>query len=273
MVGPDLRDPPVLRSAVAQQHEPVCAGIGAVEHAEAVGRRSHVEDRPDLAVHDREWRESFHHLRVGLVDEPAGQPPVFVDVEVAVLNQQRHLERRPFRQPEVALPVVTHDPESREPGVDVELGDAHDVVVVPEQRRPLVHRVAAERGLTRGEEVLGPAVLRGGCETAVQVDDRVPGQSGRVFVRRTTAQARKALYGHTVGVDRLRGDSDGDGEGPLQLVAPFDRDRLPAFGLDRGAWNRPLEAPDARRGKVAVEAVFAGANAYGQPAVMLQCEP
>ena len=169
-------DPLELGAAVAQQDEPVGAGVGAVEHAEAVGRRLHVEDRPDLAVHDRERREGLHHLRVGLVDEPAGQPPVLVEVEVAVLDQQRHLERRSFRQLELALALVTHDPEPREPGVDVELGDAHDVVVVPEQRRPLVHRVVEDGGLARGEEVLGPAVVRGGREAAVQVDDGVAGQ-------------------------------------------------------------------------------------------------
>jgi hypothetical protein len=84
---------------------------------------------------------------------------LLVDVEVAVLNQQRHFEWRSFRQPEVALPVVAHDPESREPRVDVELGDAHDVVVVPEERRALFHWVVEDGGLARGEDVLGPAVV------------------------------------------------------------------------------------------------------------------
>jgi hypothetical protein len=93
------------------------------------------------------------------VDEPAGEPPLLVEVEVAVLNQQRHLERRSFRQAELALAVIAHDPEPREPDVDVELGDPHDVVVVPEQCRPLVHRVVGQGGLARGEEVLGPAVV------------------------------------------------------------------------------------------------------------------
>jgi hypothetical protein len=97
VVRADLRDPLEFRSAVAQQHEPIRAGVGAVEHAEAVGRRLDVEDRPDLAVDDSERRERFHHFGVGLVNQSAGQPPLLVEVEVAVLNQQRHFERRCFR--------------------------------------------------------------------------------------------------------------------------------------------------------------------------------
>ena len=39
VVGADLRDPVELRLAVAEQDEPVGAGVGAVDHAEAVGGR------------------------------------------------------------------------------------------------------------------------------------------------------------------------------------------------------------------------------------------
>jgi hypothetical protein len=56
------------------------------EHPEAVHRGLDVEHRPDLAVDHRERRESLHHFRVGLVDEPAGQLTVLVDVEVPVLQ-------------------------------------------------------------------------------------------------------------------------------------------------------------------------------------------
>jgi hypothetical protein len=100
----------------------------------------------------------------------------------------------------------------------------------------------------------------------------MPRQLGRVAVRLARTQARKALHGHAVRVHCLRGNSHGDGEGALQLVAPLDRDRLPALGLDRRAWNRPFEAPDARSGEVAVEPVVAGTHAHGQPAVMLRGE-
>ena len=270
MVGADLRDPLHLRNAVAEQHEPVGARIGAVEHADAVRRRLDVKDRPDLAVHDGEGREGFHHLRVGLVDELAGQPPFLVHIEVAVLDQQRHFVRRPFRQPELALPVVAHDPEPRESRVDVELGDAHDVVVVPEQRRALVHRVVEDGGLAGSEKVLGPAVGGGWRETAVQVHDRVAGQAGCVAVRLAAAQAGKALHGYAVRVGRPRRHRVDDGERALQLVPPLDRYRLPALGLDRRARNRSLEAPDARGRQVAMELVRSGVHAHGQPTVTLR---
>jgi hypothetical protein len=120
--------------------------------------------------------------------------------------------------------------------------------------------------------VLGPAVVGGGFEPAVQVDDRVADQSGRVPVRLAPAQAGEALHWHTVGVGRLRGDGSGDWERALQLVPPLDRDRLPAPDLDRRARNHPSEAPDARHGKVAVKAVRSGADADRQPAVMLRRE-
>jgi hypothetical protein len=61
-------------------------------------------------------------------------------------------------------------------------------------------------------------------------------------------------------------------ERALQLVAPFDRHGLPALCLDRRAWNQPFEPPDARRGKVTVKLVPAGANAHRKPAVMLRCD-
>jgi hypothetical protein len=124
VVGADLRDALELRSAVAHENEPVRAGVGAVEHPEAVRRGLDVEHRPDLAVDDRERRESLHHLRVGLVDEPPGQLTLLVDVEVPALQQERHLERRPLGKAQFALTILTHDPEAREPRVDVQLGDA-----------------------------------------------------------------------------------------------------------------------------------------------------
>src|SRR6185437_16280045 len=99
------------------------AGVGAVEDAEAVGDRLYIQPRPDLAVDDREGGKCFHHLRVGLMDQLAGQPPGVVEVEVAVLDEQRHLERWPLRQGEFTLTMVTDNPEARQPGVDAELGD------------------------------------------------------------------------------------------------------------------------------------------------------
>src|SRR5207253_1644239 len=141
----------------------------------------------------------------------------------------RHLERRSFGQPELALLLVADDPEPGEPRVDVELGDAHDVIVVPEERRALVHRVVEDGGLAGGEQVLGPAVVGGWRETAVQVHHRVAGQPGCVAVRLAAAQAGKALHGYAVRVGRPRRHRVDDGERALQFVPPLDRYRLPAL--------------------------------------------
>jgi hypothetical protein len=43
------------------------------------------------------------------MDQAAGQPPLLVEVEVAVLNQQRQLERRAFGQLELPLALVADD--------------------------------------------------------------------------------------------------------------------------------------------------------------------
>ena len=244
VVGADLGDPLELRGAVAQQDQPVGAGVRAVQDAEAVGRRLHVEHRPDLAVHDRERRERLHHVGVGLVDEPAGQPSLLVEVEVAVLDQQRHLERRPLGQAELALALVADDPQPGEPRVDVELGDAHDVVVVPEQRRALVHRVVEDGGLAGREQVLGPAVVGGGREAAVQVHDGMAGQRGRV-VGRGSPPLRPGTHctGTPSASVAVGATVTATGSGPSQLVAPLDRDRLAALGLDRRPGNRRRRSP------------------------------
>ena len=120
---------------------------------------------------------------------PVSRPWV-VEVEVAVLNQQRQLERRALGQPELALALVADDPQPGQPGVHVELGDAHDVVVVPEQRRALVHRVMEDGVLARREQVLRPAVKGSRGEAAVQVHDGVTGERGRLLVGRAAAQSR-----------------------------------------------------------------------------------
>jgi hypothetical protein len=106
----------------------------------------------------------------------------------------------------------------------------------------------------------------------MKVHDRVPRQLGHVAVRLATAQAREALHGDAVAVGRLRDNGVGDREGAPRLVPPVDRDRLPALRLDRRAGDRPLEAPDDRGGKVAVERVLAGAYADGQATVVLRRE-
>src|SRR3989475_6873995 len=159
VVRSDLRDPIEVGITVADQDQSVGARVRGVDHAQAIDGWLHVKGRPDLAVDDGEWCESLQSLGVGLVNKAAGQPAMFVEVEVAVLNQQRYLERRPLWQTQLALALVAHDPQPSEPGVDVEPGDAHDVLVVPEQRRTLIHWGAEDSGLTGGKEALSPPVV------------------------------------------------------------------------------------------------------------------
>ncbi len=200
VVGSNLRNPIELGITIADQDQPVGARVGGVDHTQAVAGRLHFKRRPDLAVDDGEWCESLHHVGVGLVNKAAGQLALFIEVEIAVLDQQRYLERRPFRQTQLALALVPHDPQPGEPGVDVEPGDAHDVVVVPEQRGTLVHWVVKEGGLAAGEEVLRPAVVNGRGQAAVQVYDRVAGQPCRVPVWGSTAESGDALHWHALRV-------------------------------------------------------------------------
>lgn len=185
----------------------------------------------------------------------AGQPTALVESEVTVLQQQRHLVRWSLGQPEVTFALVADDPQSRQPGVYVEPSDAHHVVVVPEQRRALVHRVVKYGELAGCEEVLGPAVVHGRCQATVQVHDRVSRQRRGVRVRRAAAQTGTALHRHTVGVDLVAGHRYDDGQPAVKLVAPLDADRVAALSLDRRAWERAVVAPHTRPGQIAMEAV------------------
>jgi hypothetical protein len=195
-VGADLGDPVEFGSAVAQQDEPEGAGVGSVEHAQPVGRGLCIVDRPHLAVDYGERREGLNRPRVGLVDQLAGEPAAGGLPEVAVLHQQRHLKRRPLRQAELTLALVADDPQAGQSRVHRQPGHPHDVVVVPQQRRPLDHRVVADRVLAGGEDVLGPPVGRGGGHRAVQMHDRIAGQRRGVRVGGAAAQARQALDGN-----------------------------------------------------------------------------
>jgi hypothetical protein len=199
----------------------------------------------------------------------AGQPPGLIQAEVAVLNEQRHLRRRPLGQAELALALVADNPQPRQPSVDAEPSDAHHVVVVPQQCRPLAHRVVKDGILAGRGQVLGPAVIRRRGEPAVQMHDRVTGQRRRVPVRGAAAQARDTLHRHAAGIGRLRSSRHDNRQRAVRLVAPGHRDRLAGLGLDRRARDRPVVAPDRRLGQVTVEPVRASANGHTQPAVLL----
>ena len=91
--------------------------------------------------------------------ELAREPPVRVLPEVAVLEQHRNLEWRPLGKVQLALTPVANDPQARQPRVHGKPRTAQHVVVVPEQRRTLVHRIVADRVLARSRDVLRPAVV------------------------------------------------------------------------------------------------------------------
>ena len=80
------------------------------------------------------------------------------------------------------------------------VGDAHDVVVVPEQGCALIHQVVEDGRLTGGKEVLRPAVVNGRGQATMQVHDRVAGQRSRIPLCGSTAESGDALYWHALPV-------------------------------------------------------------------------
>ena len=144
--------------------------------------------------------------------ELAGEQTVPVLPEVAVLEQQRHLEGRPLGKAQLALAVVANDPQAGQSRVHGKPRDAHHVVVVPEQRRALVHRIVADRVLARSRDVLRPAVVGRRRQAAVQVHHREARQRHRVRIGDAAAQPRQALHRHAVAVGLRRRDRDQDGQ-------------------------------------------------------------
>jgi hypothetical protein len=61
-----------------------------------------------------------------------------VGVEQAVLEDQRHLERRPLGQPETGLDLVADEEEAGESHPHVAAGGMDRMVVVPQRRRAVV---------------------------------------------------------------------------------------------------------------------------------------
>jgi hypothetical protein len=125
-----------------------------------------------------------------VADRPAGEDLKRVEVEVNRVGVAGQVDQLPD------LVLAEHRKERRrvlEVGGDDAV--AGDVIVVPEERPALVHRVVKDGALTGREQVLGPAVVRRGREPAVKVHDRVAGQSGCVAVRLAATQTGKALHG------------------------------------------------------------------------------
>ena len=225
-----MGDPSVVGSPVTREHQPVGARVRAVQYPEAVRLRLDLDKRPDHPIHSGKRAEALHDFGVGLVDQLAGECAVAGHVEVAVGEQHWQLVRRALWERDLTFPVVTHDPQAGETGVHAESGHAHDVVVVPEQRRALVVRVGVDGLLTGGVNVLRPAVARSGGDPTVEVHNRIAGERGRGRIRLASAQARPALDRHAIGLVRGR---DGDQDGHPQRQA-----RLHGAGILRGCAGR-----------------------------------
>jgi hypothetical protein len=213
--------------------------------------------------------KALHRPRIRLVHELAREPTLAVLAEVAVLKQERHLERRSLGELEGSLPVVADDPQARESRVHGEPGYAHDVIVVPEQRRSLAHLVVTDRVLTGREDVLRPAVIGRRRQSAVQVHDREPRERGGIRIASAAAETGNALHRDAVGAGLGRRDRDRDGQHPVELVDPLDPDPMAALGLDRRAGDAALVAPDPRLRQVAVKPMTAGAHVNLQPPPVL----
>jgi hypothetical protein len=132
--------------AAGGQRESVAPGVGGVEDPQPVACRAHLRHRPrrpvdqdDVAEHPlHPWPLDTGHLAQRPVDRRIPERPVRLERAVADHQRQFALARG---KPERVLLVVAHQVEAGEPAVDLRAGEVHPVVVVPERRRPLVHRV------------------------------------------------------------------------------------------------------------------------------------
>jgi hypothetical protein len=171
-----------------------------------------------------------------------------------------HLEGRPLGQVERSLALVADDPQAGESRVHGEPRHAHDVIVVPEQRCALVHRVVADGVLTGGEDVLRPAVIGRRRQPAVQMHDREAQQHGGARIGGAPAETRPALHRNTVATALGRRYRDHHRQRPLDLVAPPHPYPVAALGLDRRAGDGTVVTPDPRLRQVAVKAMTPGAH-------------
>ena len=144
------------------------------------------------------------------------------------------------------------------------------MVVVPEQRRTLVHGVVKDRWLAGSKQVLSPPVKRCRGETTVQMHHRVAGKRARTWVGRAAAQARQALHRDVVTVGVLGSNRLYHRQRAFEFVAPLDHDRFSALGLDRRPGDRPVVAPDPRLGQVTVEAMRRGPDPHRELTLVLR---
>ena len=201
------------------------------------------------------------------MQESPGESAIGVGIEVAILQQQGKFVR-PGWQTERILLVVADDVQPGETTIDVEAGDAHRVVVVPQQRRSLVVLVAEEERLPREDAILGPAVVDGGDAAPMHMNDR-PQRDAPQHVADPASTASWPIlrdlvrWGAFVGI-RRRDRRHGMGSVRWDGVDPFDLDPLAAPHLDGWAREVALVGPDIGQWQLRVQPHLCGPHADTQ---------
>lgn len=239
LVGADLDeiDP---ASVVGEHFEFVVPGVRGVQDAQPVPGRLDLVHGPRGAVDQDHVTE--HSSEIGLANtRPVAQGWVEGGVVEAAVGGERTVgdhERQfvpPRGQAERVLGIVAHDVQSCEATPDRGGGEVHPVVVVPEQRRPLIQRerIAPRRpGHHRPRIVHGvPAVRAHAAPTHVARAHAVPALAGTGGVRPSLGQDEIGR----VSVGACRGPSTVQvhHRRHRQLVSMPHGDRPTAARLDR----------------------------------------
>ena len=236
-VGADQADRVVLHgTGFVHQIQQVEPRICGVEKAEAVPLRIDFQMRPDHPVDEversGEGGERAVRRRLDLEQQLPGEPAGRrVGVQVPVGDDQRDLAVA-AGQAKCVLFAVAHQVHPGEPGVDVQPGDRHGVVVVPERHGVLGVRILDQlRAAPETRVVRPPVVLRIGAG-AVQMRDGPRGQLRHAFDGWIAFAARPG--GRRFGDGTLNGH---ERERAVDFVFPADTHALAAAHLDR----RPRE--------------------------------
>ncbi len=267
LVGADL-DEVEPASFVADCFEFVVAGVGGVEDAQPVAGRVDLVHGPRSAVDQDHVTEDSGEIRLPNA-RPLPQGGVERGIGEAAVGGERPVGDHegqfapPRGQAECVLGVIAHDMQPGQAPPDRRGGEVHPVVVVPQQRRPLVQR---ERVVPRQLGHHRPRIVHAAphplmpCPVCVAGLGPALGQDevGRVSVGRRRGPPAVQVH------DGRHG----------QLVAVRHGDRPAAARLDRrpgeGALVRPQRCPDPGqdlRGRLALgDLVTVGAARGARPA-------
>jgi hypothetical protein len=171
------------------------------------------------------------------VQQAAGEGAIRCRLQVAILDQQGDLVGT-ARQVQSRFLVVTDNIQPGEAGVDVEPGNVHRVVVIPEQGGRLVVVVVAGGRLPREAGVLGPAVADCRGPAPVEMNDR-PGWKGCDYLIGRCAAPSWLVLGAVRRRDRDYGTELSLRDG----IDPLDLDVLPPLDLDRRSRQQALVPP------------------------------